>query len=117
MLEPWPKPILSELKRIKKKNCAEFVISTCKGGRVSNRSYQTTFKRVLKKAGVEYKNFHVLRHTFATRALECGMDIKTLSEIMGHKSPVITMNRYVHSLMETKRKAMNTLIKTLNFGK
>lgn len=114
---PIPKPILSELKRIKKKNCAEFVISTCKGGRVSNRSYQTTFKRVLKKAGVEYKNFHVLRHTFATRALECGMDIKTLSEIMGHKSPVITMNRYVHSLMETKRKAMNTLIKTLNFGK
>ena len=114
---PIPKPILAALKRIKKTNRAEFVISTCHGGRVSNRSYQTTYAKILKKAGVEYKNFHVLRHTFATRALECGMDIKTLSEIMGHKSPIITMNRYVHSLMETKRKAMNTLVKTLNFGK
>ena len=114
---PIPKPILAELKRIKKTSRAEFVISTCRAGMVSNRSYQTTYARILKRAGVEYKNFHVLRHTFATRALECGMDIKTLSEIMGHKSPIITMNRYVHSLMETKRKAMNTLVKTLNFGK
>ena len=72
---------------------------------------------ILTRARVDYKNFHVLRHTFATRALECGTDIKTLSELMGHKSPVITMNRYVHSLMETKRKAMNTLAKTLAFGK
>ena len=114
---PIPKPILAELKKIKKTSRAEFVISTCHGERVSNRSYQTTYARILKKAGVKYKNFHVLRHTFATRALECGIDIKTLSEIMGHKSPIITMNRYVHSLMETKRKAMNTLVKTLNYGK
>ena len=114
---PIPKPILAELKAIHKKSHAEFVISTCRGGRVSNRSYQTTYARVLKKAGVDYKNFHVLRHTFATRALECGTDIKTLSELMGHKSPAITMNRYVHSLMETKRKAMDSLAKSLNFGK
>lgn len=114
---PIPKPILNELRALKKRSKAEFVVATCHGGRVSNRSYQTTYGRILKKAGVEYKNFHVLRHTFATRALESGMDIKTLSELMGHKSPVITMNRYVHSMMETKRKAMNTLAKSLNFGK
>ena len=114
---PIPKPILAELKTIRKKSRAEFVISTCHGGRVSNRSYQTTYARILTRARVDYKNFHVLRHTFATRALECGVDIKTLSELMGHKSPVITMNRYVHSLMETKRKAMNALAKTLSYGK
>lgn len=114
---PIPKPILTELKAIRKKSRAEYVISTCHGGRVSNRSYQTTYAKILTRARVDYKNFHVLRHTFATRALECGTDIKTLSELMGHKSPVITMNRYVHSLMETKRKAMNALAKTLNFGK
>lgn len=114
---PIPKPILAELKAMRKKSRAEYVISTCHGGRVSNRSYQTTYAKILTRARVDYKNFHVLRHTFATRALECGTDIKTLSELMGHKSPAITMNRYVHSLMETKRKAMNSLAKTLNFGK
>lgn len=114
---PIPKPILAELKAMRKKSRAEFVISTCRGGRVSNRSYQTTYARILTRARVDYKNSHVLRHTFATRALECGIDIKTLSELMGHKSPAITMNRYVHSMMETKRKAMNILAKTMIFGK
>ena len=113
---PVPKPLLKELKAIRKKSKSPFVISTNKGTRVNNRSYQKTYERLLARAGVKYKNFHVLRHTFATRALECGMDIKTLSEIMGHKTPVITMNRYVHSLMETKQKMMNLLAKSLGFG-
>lgn len=113
---PIPKPLLLKLKAIKKQSKSEFVISTNTGKRVSNRSYQTTYARLLKKAKVEYKNFHVTRHTFATRALECGVDIKTLSELMGHKSPIITMNRYVHSLMETKRKAMNSLAKSMCFA-
>lgn len=115
-LIPIPKPILTKLKYIRQKSKSPFIISTNKGTRVGNRSYQKTYERLLKRAGVTYKNFHVLRHTFATRALECGMDIKTLSEIMGHKTPAITMNRYVHSLMETKQKMMNLLAKSLDFG-
>ncbi len=114
---PIPKPILKHLKALKKASKSEFVISTRSSTRVGNRTYQTTYKRIIEKSGISYKNFHVLRHTFATRALESGMDIKTLSEIMGHKSPIITMNRYVHSLMETKRRAMDNLSKSLNFGK
>lgn len=113
---PVPKPVMQELKRIYRKSKSEYVITTNKGGRVTNRSYQTTYAKVLKRAGVKYRNFHVLRHTFATRALECGMDIKTLSEIMGHKSPAVTLNRYAHSLMETKRKMMDHLAKSLGFG-
>ena len=110
---PLPRQILKELHTIRKKSKSEFLIATREGDRVKNRSYQRTYKSILRKAGVPYKNFHVLRHTFATRALECGMDIKTLSEILGHKTPAITMNRYVHSLMETKRKMMNALEKSL----
>ncbi|HIX07847.1 MAG TPA: tyrosine-type recombinase/integrase, partial [Candidatus Borkfalkia faecipullorum] len=50
---------------------------------------------------------------FATRALECGMDVKTLSEILGHKNPTVTLNRYAHSLMEHKANMMNKLGKLL----
>lgn len=115
-LIPVPKPIMTVLKKMRKASKSEYVICTNKGDRVTNRSYQTTYKLVLQKAGVKYKNFHVLRHTFATRALECGMDVKSLSEIMGHRSPVITMNRYAHSFMETKQKMVNHLAKSLGFG-
>ena len=57
--------------------------------------------------------FHSLRHTFATRALESGMDVKTLSEILGHKNPSITLSRYAHSFMEHKSAMMNRLGKLL----
>ena len=50
-----------------------------------------------------------LKAAAATRAIECGMDVKMLSEILGHKSPAITLNRYVHSFMDSKRKMMNKL--------
>ena len=50
-----------------------------------------------------------MRHTFATRALECGVDVKTLSEILGHKNPSVTLSRYVHSMMEHKRDMMNRI--------
>ena len=56
---------------------------------------------------------HALRHTFATRAVESGMDLRTLSEILGHKNATVTLNRYVHSLMEHKRSMMDKLGKIL----
>lgn len=114
---PISKQLLAELKKLKRNSTSELVISTRNGGHVSNRSYQTTYARVLKKAKVKYRNFHVLRHTFATRALECGTDIKTVSEVLGHKSPVITMNRYVHSMLDTKRKMVEAITKELFSGK
>ena len=63
-------------------------------------SKQRTFELLLKKLKIPHKGFHSLRHTFATRALECGMDVKSLSEILGHKNATITLNRYAHSLWE-----------------
>ena len=67
------------------------------------------FELLQKKLGIERKGFHSLRHTFATRALECGMDVKTLSEILGHKNATVTLNRYAHSMMEHKKEMMNKL--------
>ena len=109
---PLPRQLLPILKSIKKKSDSPFVVSA-NGKPVSVRSYQRSFELLLKKLKIPHKGFHSLRHTFATRALECGMDVKTLSEILGHKNPTITLNRYAHSLMEHKADMMNRLGKLL----
>lgn len=111
-LIPLPKQLLPILKDIKKKSNSPFVVSA-NGSSVSVRSYQRSFELLLKRLNIPHKGFHSLRHTFATRALECGMDVKTLSEILGHKNPTVTLNRYAHSLMEHKADMMNRLGKLL----
>ena len=109
---PLPKQLLPILKALKKRSDSPFVVSA-NGKPVSVRSYQRSFELLLKKLNIPHKGFHSLRHTFATRALECGMDVKTLSEILGHKNPTVTLNRYAHSLMEHKQAMMNRLGKLL----
>lgn len=109
---PLPKQLLPIIKEFKKKSNSEYVVS-CNSKPLSVRSYQRSFDLLQRKLGITHRGFHSLRHTFATRALECGMDVKTLSEILGHKSPTVTLNRYVHSLMEHKQDMMNRLGKLL----
>lgn len=109
---PLPKQLLPKLKSIKKNSNSDFVVSA-DGNAVSVRSYQRSFELLLKRQNIVHCGFHSLRHTFATRALECGMDVKTLSEILGHKNPTVTLNRYAHSLLEHKAAMMNRLGKLL----
>ena len=71
------------------------------------RTYQYMFSRFLKTARISPKNFHSLRHTFATNCIESGMDPKCLSEILGHSDVKTTLNRYVHPSMDNKRLQMN----------
>ena len=71
------------------------------------RTYQKLYKKLLADIGVNNRKFHAIRHTFATRALELGVDIKTLSEILGHSNVSITLNIYAHSLMEQKKIVMD----------
>lgn len=74
------------------------------------RTYQNHFKKYLAGINAPNYNFHILRHTFATNCIDSGMDIKSLSEILGHSNVQITMNRYVHPSMDTKRKYINALV-------
>lgn len=110
---PLPKQLLPLLKEQKKRYRSKYVVSH-NGQPLSVRSYQRSFELLQKRLGIERKGFHSLRHTFATRALECGMDVKTLSEILGHKNATVTLSRYAHSLMEHKKDMMNKLGKTLS---
>ena len=106
---PLPKQLLSYLKELKRKTNCRFVVvgKTEYGAQI--RSYQRSFELLLQKLNIKHKCFHSLRHTFTTRALEIGMDVNTLSEILGHKNPMVTLRRYAHSLMEHKAEMMNKI--------
>ena len=73
------------------------------------RTYQYKFQSILKKAGIESTHFHALRHTFATNCINSGADAKSVSEILGHANVNITLNRYVHPDMDTKRNILNSI--------
>ena len=73
------------------------------------RTMQNHFARIIDTANISNANFHSLRHTFATRCIEAGVDIKSLSEMLGHASVSITLNCYVHSSFEQKREGISKL--------
>lgn len=73
------------------------------------RTLQYRFQKFMKIMEIEEINFHALRHTFATRCVERNVDMKTISEILGHGSVKITLDRYMHSSMDFKRKQINRL--------
>ena len=87
----------------------EFVVSLQNGAIIEPRLLQYHFAKHVKQAGIDKTNFHALRHSFATRCVELGFEIKSLSEILGHSNINITLNRYVHSSIELKGKNMNLL--------
>lgn len=93
----------------KRKKNEAFVLTGLPDVFVEPRTMENRFKRVLKICNISDASFHTCRHTFATRCIELGFDIKSLSEILGHATVNITMNRYVHPSMEFKRKNMNRL--------
>lgn len=112
-LIPIPLKLIQLLTIYKTRSTSNYIIHTLRNEMVETRSYQRTFESILNKCNIKHYNFHCLRHTFATRALELGMDIKTLSEILGHTNVAITLNRYAHSLLDYKIQEMNKIAQIL----
>lgn len=78
------------------------------------KNMQRHFKKVvIEELDIKGATFHSLRHTFATRAIEKGVDVKTLSELLGHSDVSITLNRYAHVLDEHKRNTMAILLSSV----
>ncbi len=86
-----------------------YVLATSRSPYCEPRTMQNRFKETAKLLGIKGATFHTLRHTFATRCVEAGFDIKSLSEILGHSDVKVTLNRYVHSSFEQKQKNMQKL--------
>lgn len=99
---PLPEFILEILRNYKRdKNC--YILSGTQS-LIEPRTLQYRFKNILNSCGIRDVNFHILRHTYATLCIEIGFDVKALSELLGHTNVNITLNRYVHSSTEIKKK-------------
>ena len=109
---PIPETLFEVLKK-HQQSFDTYVLTGSKNRYIEPRTMHNKFKFVLKKADIPYMNFHCLRHTFATRCIELGFDIKSLSEILGHASVQITLNRYVHPSMQLKQRNMDMLSELL----
>lgn len=105
---PLPDEI-SKILVLNQKSSSGYLLTNDNYKFVEPRTMQNKFKKILNDAGIENANFHALRHTFATRCVELGFDVKSLSEILGHATVNITMNRYVHPTYELKMKNMQKL--------
>ena len=90
------------------KNAAAYILTGTEKY-MEPRTLQYRIEKYTKKCGLSGVHAHTLRHTFATRAVEVGFEIKSLSEVLGHSTTTITLERYVHSSMELKRANMDKL--------
>jgi integrase len=79
------------------------------GGCIEPRTFSDYYHQILQLAGLPSFTFHALRHTFASRALEQGMDFKTISSLLGHYSVAFTMDTYAHVLDTQKMDSMKLM--------
>ena len=90
-----------------------YVVS-CTGQFTSPRTFEYRYHQRLQQCGLNAYNYHVLRHTFATKCIFSGVDVKTLSEILGHANVSITLNTYVHPSTEMKSRQIEKI--AVNFA-
>ncbi|MFR2187573.1 MAG: tyrosine-type recombinase/integrase [Ruminococcus sp.] len=103
---PTPKCLLPMINQFRSDG---YVLSSDNLKYTEPRLMQIKFGQMVVACNVEKTNFHTLRHTFATRCIEAGVDVKTLSELLGHADVKTTLNRYVHSSFGLKQKSMEQL--------
>lgn len=106
---PLPTDILSLLAAHRPENAGSFCLLTSSGDPLEPRTMQNRYRSLLKRAGVPYRNFHALRHTYATRCIEQYVDVKSVSEMLGHSDVRITLQTYVHVSLRHKQQAVQSI--------
>ena len=104
---PITAALLPIIEKYRKKN--GYVLIQANGKFTEPRLLQNKFAKYISACGIQNAHFHTLRHTFATRCIESGMDVKSLSEILGHSDVKTTLNKYVHSSFELKQNSIDKL--------
>lgn len=92
----------------------DFIFFSRNGKMLDPDNLQHHFLRILRKLGLEELKFHAIRHTFATRAIESGIDVSTVSGILGHSNVTTTTRFYVHPREKAMTKAMNNITPIYN---
>lgn len=90
-------------------NESDLAFPNTRGNMIYSRNLQTSLEKIFARAGIEGATMHTLRHTYATRCFEAGVDIKAVSEQLGHANVKTTYNIYVHLLDDTKAKEIDKL--------
>ena len=106
---PLPSFISAQIEKFRSNDKEAYFLSTPSHPLTEPRVMQYYFQRYIEELGLPKANFHCLRHTFATRCVECDFEIKTLSLILGHSNVKTTMDKYVHSSMSLKAVNMEKL--------
>ncbi len=86
-----------------------YVFSSYKGTPTENRNAMRAFHRILKKAGIPKSNIHSLRHTYASRLLEHGANLRLIADLLGHHEISTCLNTYTHVLPKQKKEAVQVL--------
>lgn len=105
---PIPSKLLPSFAAVKKISESKYVLSAGDTF-ISPRTHEYRYHKLLQAQKIAPITYHELRHTFATRCVEVGMDVKTLSEILGHTDVSVTLGTYVHSSMDLKRQQIEKL--------
>ena len=108
---PLPRFLNSYVENFKQgRDPMDYILSTDKRPVAEPRFMQNKFKKYMQDVEIEGATFHTLRHSFATRCVDSyNFEIKTLSELLGHSTIEMTLNKYVHSSIELKRSNMERL--------
>lgn len=88
---------------------SDFLMASDLGKHYEPRYYEQLFYDLVEQTGLDKANFHCLRHTFATRCIEAGMDIYVVSKLLGHTTPTTTLNRYGHLLPDHRAASIEKL--------
>ena len=108
-ISPQAVEVLKQQKAKTKELKDSYIFPSPNGGPISPGSVNNMLKRVLEKAGTPKVRFHDLRHTFAIIALQNGVDIKTVSGMLGHFSAGFTLDTYAHVTTSAQKEAAQTM--------